>query len=695
MMRKIVIFFTFFATFIGICRASYFVETDTVDVVRYYGEGFEPSGYDVASGDSVITYSGTFKFKKLNSNDSITFIVDFQPINTASQLCSVIISGDKKLMTKQDTVISLSAISDDPMDFYKWYALEDEDNDNFIGDKTLDNIKVTVHPNDTAVYILETMKEEEDNLVYNGDFEEGNKGFWTQYNYTTEAHGTGYDKGLGPEGRYAVGENPKYYHQNFCDYSASDYDKMLIANGSQGVDKIVYAATFDVEPHQNYIVSFDASTVAPCSTSELPRLQFSVTGEKLGDVFTTNSTNCVWDQYYQIWNSGDDTTATITILNQNTNTSGNDFAIDNITLRKMCTSYDTIIIINDIKLYDTIDVAICEGEAYDFNGEDKTETGEYTAALKTANDIDSLVTLNLTVNPVYEIHLDTTICDGDYFIFNGQTISQQGDYKSVLKTEKDCDSVVYISVNVIATQKVSIEEEIYSWQDYYFNDEKMSHSGTYTANLKNENGCDSIVTLNLIVNDKVYIDKDICQGEEYVLGDNILTKEGTYYDTLKAANGNDSVVVLTLRVRDVMNDTIFATISEGTVYTRQGFEETQSGTYTHENTSIYGCDSSLVLVLTVVKDEQVWVPTAFTPKSDNNNEFFVIIEDENVVSEYLRIYNRWGTIVFETTDITQKWDGRYKGEVCDQGVYMYELIYQVKGFEAKSYRKSGNFMLLN
>ena len=685
-MKKIFTFLILITVSVSVTRAYEFAANDTVYETFNYGEACE-------IGDSVITYSGTFKFKKPGTaNDYTVYIITFEPINAASQYCITPIKGDTLLHTTVDTVIDLIASGDD-MDFYEWYALENADKNNLVGDKSLDHIKVRVHPKDTAVYILKTMKEEEANIVYNGDFEEGNKGFWSQYSYTTEAHGSGYAQGLGPEGRYAGGANPNYYHQNFCDFSGSTRKKMLIANGNAGTDKVVYAATFDVEPNQNYIVSFEAANVSSAKEDEIPQFQFSVSGEKLGSVFKISQTKCEWKEYYQIWNSGSHTNATITILNQNTKASGNDFAIDNITYRKMCTAYDTIRIINDVTSYDTIDVVLCEGESYDFNGKILSEQGVYYDTLVTSVGYDSVIMLNLTVNPVYEIHLDTSICEGEHFMFNDQLISEQGIYKVELTTQDGCDSTVFIDVVVNPVVYKRLQEEIYSWQDYFFDGQRISKSGEYTATFESEAGCDSIVTLWIKVNDKVYINEDICEDVGYVFGDKKLTESGTYNDTLKAANGNDSVVVLTLNVWPVYTDTIKAEMGVGQVYDRQGFYETESGTYIHQATTAHGCDSSVVLILDVFDPIDIWVPNAFVPTSDENNIFYIFPSDEDVVIDKFRIYNRWGAMVFETDDITQGWDGKYKGAVCKQGIYVYEVTYYRKGWKRKMYQKKGEIFL--
>jgi gliding motility-associated-like protein len=59
---------------------------------------------------------------------------------------------------------------------------------------------------------------------------------------------------------------------------------------------------------------------------------------------------------------------------------------------------------------------------------------------------------------------------------------------------------------------------------------------------------------------------------------------------------------------------------------------------------------------------------------------------------YFAVYNRWGELVFETTDLSKGWDGMYKGMKVDPGVFGYYLRYDctndLKGF------KKGNVTLI-
>ena len=77
-------------------------------------------------------------------------------------------------------------------------------------------------------------------------------------------------------------------------------------------------------------------------------------------------------------------------------------------------------------------------------------------------------------------------------------------------------------------------------------------------------------------------------------------------------------------------------------------------------------------LLTVQVRSQIVVNNVFTPNGDGFNDQFLI--QLGPVEQYrLLIYNRWGRLVFETTDASESWDGSYKGKSVSEGVYTFRL----------------------
>ena len=65
-------------------------------------------------------------------------------------------------------------------------------------------------------------------------------------------------------------------------------------------------------------------------------------------------------------------------------------------------------------------------------------------------------------------------------------------------------------------------------------------------------------------------------------------------------------------------------------------------------------------------------PNAFSPNADNVNDV-LFVRGENLMEINLKIFDRWGELVFETQDQSVGWDGTFKGEKLDPDVYVYHL----------------------
>ena len=67
----------------------------------------------------------------------------------------------------------------------------------------------------------------------------------------------------------------------------------------------------------------------------------------------------------------------------------------------------------------------------------------------------------------------------------------------------------------------------------------------------------------------------------------------------------------------------------------------------------------------------VWIPNCFTPNSDDINDVLELKGYDDCDLYRLRIYDRWGVVIFDTTDLTIKWDGKTNGVFTSEGVYSY------------------------
>ncbi|MFY7839440.1 MAG: gliding motility-associated C-terminal domain-containing protein [Lacibacter sp.] len=310
------------------------------------------------------------------------------------------------------------------------------------------------------------------------------------------------------------------------------------------------------------------------------------------------------------------------------------------------------------------------------------------------SQIDSVM---IGIGGIKTATVNQTICDGD--VYAGYTTS--GTYIDTFKTALGCDSVRTLNLTVRPRSFTTITQTI--CQGDVFLGYKVS--GTYIDTLTAANGCDSIRTLNLTVlpRSSSTLVRAICQGQTF-LG---YSTSGTYVDTLVAANGCDSIRTLILTVdtqprpnlgpnKELCNgDTLNLNPGRFTSYlwqdnsTANQFTVRQPGFYSVTVSNACGSATDDITIRGV--DCVVLFPNAFTPNGDGLNEQFKILNAFSLRDYSLTIYNRWGQLVFETTDFRKGWNGELKGRPQDPGTFVYYCKY-VK--DNKAIVTKGSFILI-
>jgi len=117
--------------------------------------------------------------------------------------------------------------------------------------------------------------------------------------------------------------------------------------------------------------------------------------------------------------------------------------------------------------------------------------------------------------------------------------------------------------------------------------------------------------------------------------------------------------------------------------------------YTVEITGELGCVTERSVEVVVVdlecREPFVFIPNAFTPNGDNENDV-LYVRGSNIEEVFMTVYNRWGEKMFETNDKDIGWDGTFKNKQLPPDVYGYYM--QVKCFNGMEYFKKGNVTLI-
>ena len=185
----------------------------------------------------------------------------------------------------------------------------------------------------TTTYTLTVRSINDQNLITNGNFSQGNIGFTSDY--------INNNSDIRPEGRYAVVSNGRDPHSAFANCNDHTGGGLMMVVNASGQPNNVWCQTITIQPNTDYLFSAWAASMVSQNPA---RLQFSINGTLIGNVFQAPSQTCQWREFTANWTSANATTAQICIANVNNTPAGNDFAIDDISFRQVCVTSDEVTI---------------------------------------------------------------------------------------------------------------------------------------------------------------------------------------------------------------------------------------------------------------------------------------------------------------------------------------------------------------
>ena len=197
-----------------------------------------------------------------------------------------------------------------------------------------------------------------------------------------------------------------------------------------------------------------------------------------------------------------------------------------------------------------------------------------------------------------------------------------------------------------------------------------SDAGTYFPTLVEDvNDCISELQDSVIVNTYELPVAVITPSEITIYEGEVITLEVGEYQLYEWYNSNDSLL------------SVFSDLSVS-----------QAGEYYVFVTNENNCtDTSELAIVNTVPLTEVYIPNTFTPNGDNHNELFVV-HGLNIKNFKMDIVDRWGALVFQTTDMYKYWDGKYNGKLIPQGIYMYSI--EILGKDMKEFNKIGTIQII-
>lgn len=475
-----------------------------------------------------------------------------------------------------------------------------------------------------------------DNLVTNGDFSAGNTAFTSDYSYCNTAGC------LNAAELYSVGVDPSFYNSGWvgADHTTGT-GNFLIANGATVPNTPVWCQMVTFEPSSYYIISFWVSsldTINPAS------IQLYIAGFPFFSPAPAPGTTNTWAESNNTFQSGILETTEVCLYNVNTNDNGNNFGIDDISIRKcQC----------NLAVTAGPDKSMCYGDSVQLEGSGSVSyfwsptnslscftcsnpvatpqaSTTYTVTVNGPGGCTAIDSVTVTVFPQIDLHAgpDTTICFGN-------------------------------SLQLHADGAVS-----YSWQPAA----GLSNPGianpvasplqttTYYLSAVDASGCNQFdsTTIEIFPSaNSVAVtphDTTICLGGHAELhASNAETYSWQPQQDLTCITCPDPIA-------------------------------TPRSTITYIVTGIdtYGCSAGSDSVKVEVDPDcsHVAIPSAFSPNNDGRNDFFHAL-NKGVTSFNLRVYNRWGIMVFSSENPDSLWDGKLNGMEQPVGVYIWVVKAQL------------------
>ncbi|HVS97170.1 MAG TPA: gliding motility-associated C-terminal domain-containing protein [Puia sp.] len=570
-----------------------------------------------------------------------------------------------------------------------------------------------------------TAKTTGNNLVVNGDFSGGNTAFTSAYVYADPNTS---------EGQYTVGTNASRWNggMSACGDHTTGSGNMLIVNGAPDAGVNVWnSQTMNVAPNTNYAFSvwvMSEFQVNPAS------LQFSINGVALGDPVSPAINTCTWSHFYTTWNSGTNTTATISLVNDNTIREGNDFAVDDISFAPVLLETDSVTITVDRPFITAgpADTTVCSGMPVPLHAGGSATSYSWSPAadLSDASSADPVALLSAADTPVVyivtgtsfnrctdtasvHVHLypasatispDTLICRGDpaRLIAGGgsgyrwspssgldnpvipdpvarpatttrYTVSLTDGYQCI---EKDS---VTIHVKTVPVFTAPPDESICSGFSVPL---KSVNPTGYIYGWSPSSGLDdpsAPVPIAAPVTDMTYtlhIADSLCSAYDSSFSVAVTVLPIPVIAAEKENDIDCAVHMASLNATGGVSYVWSPSAGLSDPFSATPVASVDSTTtYVVKGTAANGCYAydTLTVSVTATGANTFVVPNAFTPNGDGHNDCFGVLRWGDVRLEEMDIFNRMGQRVFTTHSASDCWDGTYKGQPQPEGGYVYVI----------------------
>ncbi len=188
---------------------------------------------------------------------------------------------------------------------------------------------------------------------------------------------------------------------------------------------------------------------------------------------------------------------------------------------------------------------------------------------------------------------------------------------------------------------------------------------TYTLTVTDSNGC--------VISDSIVVESNLITGDIIADPDTLIAVGETTELVLNTSSMVNSIIwTPSDYLNNTDNDTVVVIATEFDTLT-------YTATFTDDN----GCVGTDTITIYIDKEPNFFAPNVFTPNGDGVNDEMQIFTAGAYRIQRLQIFDRWGELIFDSTDTNASWDGTFKGKQMNAGVYVYRAALQ-RGRETSS-----------
>jgi gliding motility-associated-like protein len=297
------------------------------------------------------------------------------------------------------------------------------------------------------------------------------------------------------------------------------------------------------------------------------------------------------------------------------------------------------------------------------------------------------IRVQVYTSPTIDLGSDASFCSGDSITLNAgsgfssytwngvsggqmKTVYTAGQFSVMGTTAEGCKSYDTIRVlNVWALPRVGLDKS----PELCFGTTRTLSVGSFTSYLWQDGSTNPSFTIGDVGRYWVRVmDNNGCTGSDTMELTTILPLPRDFLpnDTAICSYGT-----ISFKTRQTYRDYLWSTNSRSSSITID-----KSGQYWLEVIDQDGCKGRDTIIVSPSQCMTgVYIPTAFSPNRDGRNEYFKAMVFGMVKKFELIVYNRWGEVIFLTTDPTRGWDGKIAGLEQATGVFVWTCRYLLEG----------------